>query len=201
MPAMRRALDGWEGRLAAGAAVWAAALAVFGAIVITRGGDSYEGRWNLVLLAFLGTPFALALLAQSSDRAAVRAAVIGGALVPAGVSTVFSYLTALPAFVMLAAALVIAIQHAGREGAVPPRAVGLGVATVLGLTALWGAGFRALFASEDMRCATFDGGSSCSSNVVTATEALTGVGMLALAFVLAFALVRLGAARNESPAV
>jgi hypothetical protein len=197
----RRSLDGWEARLVAGAAVWIAALVVVGAIVITRGGEAYEGRWQLVLLAFLAAPFALALLAETSRRAAARAVVIGGVFVPAGVATVFSYLTALPAFAMLTAALVLAIRQATRERAVPAGAVALGVATVLGLTALWGAGFGALFASEDMRCATFEGGSGCSSNVVTATEAVTGLGLLGAAFFLAFALVRIGAARSEAPAV
>lgn len=192
--------SGWEGRLVIGAVGWIAALLVVGGIVIVRG-DQFEDRWRLVLLAFLGAPFALGLLAQASHRGAVRAAVMGGAFVPAGVATMFSYLTALPAFLMLVGALAIAVSQMSRERGVSAPAGLLGVAIALALTALWGAGFLALFASEDERCATFSDGSGCTSDVVTALEAGTGLGLLLTAFVLAFALVRIEAARSEAAAV
>lgn len=183
-----------------GAAIWIAALAVLGAIVIERG-DDFGDRWRLVLLAFLGAPFALALLAETSGRAAIRAAVLGGALPPAGIATMLSYLTALPAFVALGGAFVFAARAASREPGIPNAVIARAILTAFGTAILWVAGFIALFATEDRRCTTFANGSGCTSDVVTAGEALTGLTMLGLAFALAFVLVRLGAARNESPAV
>jgi hypothetical protein len=182
----------WEAGLVAAAATWAAVLLMLAAAIIARaGGESPPDRWRFVLLAFGAAPFAWALLAEwrAPAAAAWRGAVLGGAVVPAAVVTMISYLAALPSLVLLIAATALALRSAARAGASLVGSL-MGTAAAAGMWALWLGGFVALFVRDDERCVTYVNGSSCSSDVVTASEAGVSLLLLLCATVLAGAILR-----------
>ncbi len=182
----------WEAGLVAAAAAWASALmALAGVFIANADGNSPPDGWRLVLLAFGIAPFAWALLAewQAPGRAAARSVVLGGALLPAIGVTVVSYLTALPALVLLTVAGALALASALRAR-VTLVGVLASIAGAAAIAVLWLGGFVALFVRSDERCVTYANGSSCSSDVVTAGEAGVSLLLLLGATALAGAILR-----------
>ncbi|MCC6237259.1 MAG: hypothetical protein IT299_06775 [Dehalococcoidia bacterium] len=203
---MQRLASTWEGRLVLGAALWACVVAALGAVVITGGDREPADPWRLVLLAFLAMPFAVAVVAEiaAPARPARRAMVLGAMAVPAVGATLLSYLTALPSLVMLAGAALLAIRDAA--SGIPTIAGGVGVVAAAAMAALWVAGLAMLFRVDDERCVDFATGYACTSDVVTAAEAGTGLAVLAAsallgALVLGLEPLHWRRARNESPGI
>ncbi len=172
----------WEQKLAWAGAVWGLAVIAIGVWIAARESLPYED-WRPAIFAFGMAPFILALLASrfAATDATVRAPLLLAATVVTLPVTFLGYLLPLPALFALAAATLLAWRSGMRTYALPLLGAGAAAAFV----ASWVIGLALLFASEDMRC----GGGSCSSNVVTATEALGALGTLAVgAVVVAFAL-------------
>jgi hypothetical protein len=73
-----------------------------------------------------------------------------------------------------------------RAGGPAVRGIAGGLLFALG----WIAGLRTLFASADYRCAAIANGAHCTSDVVTLTEALVALALLALGCAAAVLLTR-----------
>ncbi len=172
----------WEQRLAWAGSVWGLAVIALGAYIVSWAGEPHDD-WRPAIFAFGVAPFILVLLASrfAANDATVRAPLLLAATVVTIPVTFLGYLLPLPALIALAAATLLAWRSGMRTSALPL----LGAVAAAAFVASWVVGFALLFASEDMRC----GGGGCSSNVVTATEALGALGALALgAVVVALAL-------------
>ena len=172
----------WEQGLAWTGAVWGLAVMALG-VYVANWAEEPRGDWSIAIFAFGMAPFILVLFASrfAANDAAVRAPLLLAATVTTIPVTFLGYLLPLPALIALAAATLLAWRSDMRTSGLPI----LGAAAAAAFVASWAAGFALLFASEDMRC----GGGGCSGNVVTATEALGALGVLALgAVVVALAL-------------
>lgn len=183
----------WERRLAYGAAAWAAVALVVGATVLVRGDSPPYDRWRYVLLAFLAVPFALVALTESRvASAAMRSVALAAWLPAAAFASILSYLVALPAFAMLVGATGLATLQASRSDELTLGHVAGALALTAAVSALWVGALSATLTRADRRCADIDGGIACTSDVVTASEAALGLGLLGAAAVLVLAVVPLG---------
>ncbi len=166
----------------AASALLALAVATLGAVVIRRGDTGGLDPWRTVIVAWAVAPFALPCwVAHRPARAADRLPALWFAVPIGAVASVFSYLALLPSLLLLLAAAVRASRGVfGAEGA-----GGAATGGALLFAGGWIAGFRALFASADARCGGIPGGSTCTSDVVTAPEAVIALALLATGVVLA----------------
>ncbi len=182
----------WEQKLAWAGAVWGLAVIALGVYIGDLQTHPNED-WRPAIFAFGMAPFILALLASrfAANDAAVRAPLLLAATVTTIPVTFLGYLLPLPALIALAAATLLAWRSGMRTSDLPI----LGAAAAAAFVASWAAGFALLFASEDMRC----GGGGCSGDVVTATEALGALGVLA-AGAVAVALALRNASRSPARA-
>lgn len=195
----------WERRLTLTGAGLGLALVGLGFLLASGSAiEDSDDHWRrdplrLALAAIGVAPYALAIAASraASSRPGARAAMLLAILLPAAAAAMISYLVLLPSFVLLAGATMIALRRAspGRFR----RAVLLALAAVT-ITLAWFASFLVLFAIEDERCWTLaNGGLTCSSDVVTAPEALAALTLLVAAGAVATLVLWLAARGGRRP--
>ena len=186
----------WEQRLAWAGSVWGLAVMALGAYVVSWA-DEPHGDWSIAIFGFGMAPFILVLFASrfAANDAAVRAPLLLAATVMTLPVTGGGYLLPFPALLTIAAATLLAWRSGMRTSGLPLR----GAVAAAAFVASWAAGFALLFAFEDERCTTFATGVTCSSDIVTATEALGALGVLA-AGAVAVALALRNASRSPARA-
>ena len=195
----------WERRLTLTGAGLGLALVTVGFVLASGSAiEDSSDDWRrdplrLSLAVIAAAPYVLAIVASrvGSRRPGARAAMLLAILLPAAAAAMITYLVLLPSFALLAAATVIALRRSwpGRfRRAVLPA---LAAATI---TLAWFASFFVLFAIEDERCWTLGNvGWTCTSDIVTAPEALAAFVLLALAGAVAALVLWPGARDGRSP--